>query len=148
VDQVEDDVRQIASSMDRLKTLHGERVNAVFEDTTGRDREIEGLSNGITGKFRHAESTLKKIGKAAEPGQELSQSEVKVRMNIQSSMARKIQEMSVRFRQQQKEYLSDVSGQKSGNDMQVSAVLCAVLCIIEDMQASMPRARPPKSSSF
>jgi len=119
VDQVDDDVRQIQSMMKELEKLHADRVSSVFAtDLKGRDREIEVNTNNITGKFRHAESLLKKIGKVSEPGQTLTDSEIKVRANIQSSNAKKIQTLSVQFRKQQKEYLSSVSKQRSGNDGQ------------------------------
>lgn len=77
-------------------------------------------------QFRHAESTLKKIGRVTEPGKSLTKAEVEVRANIQSSNARKIQELSVAFRRQQKQYLSDVTAQKSGNDSQFGLELTGV----------------------
>lgn len=105
--------------MAKLENLHGERVNNIFDkDLKGRDREIEQVTNSITGKFRHAEQLLKKIGRASEPGQILSPAEVKVRSAIQSSNASKIQQISAQFRKLQQKYLADVSAQKSGNDSQ------------------------------
>ncbi|GMI37718.1 hypothetical protein TrCOL_g8565 [Triparma columacea] len=119
VDQVDDDVRNIKSMMAKLENLHGERVNNIFDkDLKGRDREIEQLTSSITGKFRHAEQLLKRIGRASEPGQTLSPAEVKVRAAIQSSNASKIQQISAAFRKLQQKYLTDVSAQKSGNDSQ------------------------------
>ncbi|GMH63716.1 hypothetical protein TrST_g12034 [Triparma strigata] len=119
VDQVDDDVRQINDMMAELKTLHSDRIKSVFDtDLKGRDREIEVTTNNITGKFRHAESLLKKIGKVAEPGQTLTDSEIKVRANIQSSNAKKLQTLSCTFRKQQKDYLTSISSQKSLNDTQ------------------------------
>ena len=103
----------------QLENLHGERVNNIFDkDLKGRDREIEQLTSSITGKFRHAEQLLKRIGRASEPGQTLSPAEVKVRAAIQSSNASKIQQISAAFRKLQQKYLTDVSAQKSGNDSQ------------------------------
>ena len=116
VDQVDDNVRSIQSFMKDLEVLHGDRINAVFEDSTDRDYEIESLTKAITGKFRDAEKCLKKIGKVAN----LTESEQKVRSNIQRSMAKKLQELSLDFRKSQKQYLMDVRGQKSGNDVNMS----------------------------
>lgn len=112
VDQIDDDVRQIMTMIKELSVLHGDRVNAVFEDSTGRDEEIEGMTKRITGKFRAAERRLKTIASSAS--ETLPDSEAKVRSNIQRSVAKKLQELSLEFRKSQKKYLNDVRAQKSG----------------------------------
>ena len=56
VDQVDDDVGSVREMMKRLESLHGERVNSVFDkDVKSRDREIEGLTSSITAKVRERE---------------------------------------------------------------------------------------------
>ena len=56
VDQVDDDVGSVREMMKRLESLHGERVNSVFDkDVKSRDREIEGLTSSITAKGRERE---------------------------------------------------------------------------------------------
>lgn len=120
VDQVDDDVKNVKKLMKDLTALHGERVSSVFDrgDMGSRDREIQDKTDLITKKLRHAEKVLKDIGKAEEPGKEVTDSDVKVRTAIQMSMAKKIQELSMEFRKQQKTYLADVQRQKGGGDNQ------------------------------
>ena len=53
---MDDDVGSVREMMKRLESLHGERVNSVFDkDVKSRDREIEGLTSSITAKVRERE---------------------------------------------------------------------------------------------
>jgi len=112
VDAVESCLTEIQHQMSSLKSLHAQRVGSVF----GRDLEvmegkIEKLTNDITDAFRKAERHLQKVGMATKRagGQEAT-----VGANIQRSLAKRLQEMSMSFRQSQRKYLADVQAQKSG----------------------------------
>jgi len=113
VDQVEEDIRQIQQKMKELSNSHTKRLMVTFDDTNEaeRDRDIEVTTQAITGLFHHAEGILRKVG-AGTP----TPSEAKVRENIQRSLARKLQSLSITFRNSQKEYLQRVRAQKSGNE--------------------------------
>ena len=65
-------------------------------------------------RFRTCEAILKRVGDATKKG---SGEEATIGANIQRSLAKKLQELSVQFRQKQRKYLSDVQIQKSGGVM-------------------------------
>lgn len=66
-----------------------------------KEREIDAKTREITDLFHHAESVLKKFAKQSEDPS-LTQADRTVRKNMQMSMARKIQGLSMSFRSTQK----------------------------------------------
>ena len=70
-------------------------------DETKQERDIDVLTQEITGYFRHAETLLSKFGKEAT-GPEITVSEQTIRSNMQRSMAKKLQGLSSSFRAGQK----------------------------------------------
>ncbi len=72
-------------------------------DETEQEREIEFKTREITEVFHHAESLLKKFSKLADDSS-LPSSEKTVRKNMQISMAKKLQGLSMSFRATQKVY--------------------------------------------
>ena len=85
-----------------LSTLHTKRLMVNFEtDETEQERDIESKTREITEVFHHAEGLLKKFSKLAdEPN--LTAPERTVRKNMQMSMAKKLQGLSMSFRATQK----------------------------------------------
>jgi hypothetical protein len=70
-------------------------------DEAHQEREIDAKTREITDCFHHAESVLKRFGKQSEDPN-LSVADRTVRKNMQMSMARKIQGLSMSFRSTQK----------------------------------------------
>lgn len=70
-------------------------------DEAEQEREIEGKTREITEVFHHAEGLLKRFSKQSEDPS-LSVSERTVRKNMQMSMAKKLQGLSMSFRSTQK----------------------------------------------
>ena len=100
--------------MRELSTLHTKRLMVNFEaDESQQERDIDIKTQEITELFRHAETLLKKFKKQGED-ENISTSERAVRKNMQSSVAKKLQGLSMAFRSTQKEYLSRLRIQKSG----------------------------------
>jgi hypothetical protein len=64
--------------------------------------------------FRHAEGLLKRFGSQGDEGN-VSQQELTVRSNMQRSMAKKLQGLSMAFRGSQKEHRNRLQAQKSGS---------------------------------
>jgi len=62
-------------------------------------------------KFRQAERLLQRVGIATKRA---GGEEAMIGTNIQKSLAMKLQELSVEFRQKQRKYLADVQSQKGG----------------------------------
>ena len=85
-----------------MTALHNKRLMVNFEtDEAEQEREIEAKTREITEVFHHAEGLLKRFSKQSEDPS-LSQSERTVRKNMQMSMAKKLQGLSMSFRSTQK----------------------------------------------
>lgn len=88
--------------MRELSSLHTKRLMVNFEtDETLQEREIDLLTQEITEIFRHAENILKKFGNQGDESK-ISQQELTVRANMQRSLAKKLQGLSMTFRSNQK----------------------------------------------
>jgi hypothetical protein len=77
-------------------------------DEIVQEREIDILTHEITDIFRHAETILKKFGNQGDEGK-ISQQELTVRANMQRSMAKKLQGLSMSFRASQKVFFFVIS---------------------------------------
>ena len=100
IDQAEDDAEKIRNKMKELAALHTKRLMVNFEsDETQQEREIDIKTREITELFHHAEGILKRFGKQSENA---SASEQTVRNNMQRSLAKKLQGLSMTFRTSQK----------------------------------------------
>eukprot|EP01041_Mallomonas_annulata_P000100 gene100-140_t len=116
IDKIEQDIARIQSKMLELKGLHTKRLMVNFEsDEVKQERDIDQKTQEITEIFRTVEGSLKSFSKHTEAMQE---AERVVRNNIQRSMAKKLQGLSMSFRTSQKEYLSRLQAQKSGSGAQ------------------------------
>jgi hypothetical protein len=118
IELVEEETKKIQILMRELHTLHNKRLTVSFntnEDDQERDINMKTLE--ITEVFRRAEGCLKKFGNQGDE-RNISASERTVRRNIQSQHARAMQELSLKFRASQKQYMQRVQAQKngSGND--------------------------------
>mmetsp|Transcript_15906 Transcript_15906/g.16653 ORF Transcript_15906/g.16653 Transcript_15906/m.16653 type:complete len:306 (-) Transcript_15906:188-1105(-) len=118
IEQAESDLSKIQSKMRELSALHTKRLMVNFEtDETLQEREIDLLTQEITEIFRHAENILKKFGNQGDESK-ISQQELTVRSNMQRSLAKKLQGLSMTFRSNQKEYLARLQAQKNGSGAQ------------------------------
>eukprot|EP00128_Syssomonas_multiformis_P014396 Colp12_sorted_trinity150504_noHs@34340 len=100
--------------MGELSALHTKRLMVNFEtDEAHQEREIDAKTREITDLFHHAENVLKRFGKQSEDTT-LSVADRTVRKNMQMSMAREIQGLSMSFRSTQKQYMMKVQNQKHG----------------------------------
>lgn len=118
IEQAEADIAKIQTKMRELSAMHTKRLMVTFDaDESVQEREIDILTSQITDVFRHAENLLKKFGKQGDE-KTISQEEKVVRMNLQRSMAKKLQGLSTAFRTSQKEYLMKLQAQKTGSGAQ------------------------------
>ena len=116
IEQAEKDMGSIKRGMTELSGLHTKRLigNSDFDtDEAKQEREIDVKVQEITNSFRHAEGLLKRFGKQGDETN-ISDSEFKVRKNMQSSLAKRLQSLSAKFRAMQKDYLGRLQKQKSG----------------------------------
>lgn len=87
-------------------------------DEVQQEREIESKTREITEVFHHAESLLKKFSKQTDVNQDLTPAEKTVRKNLQMSMAKKLQTLSISFRTSQRSYMTNLQAQKNGTGSQ------------------------------
>ena len=113
VDAVERSLQTIRAQMNDLRSLHSQRVGSVFgKDLDDMEGRIERMTAGITDEFRVAERHLQTVGRQAAASQ--TPDEATVGANVQRSLAKRLQELSVDFRQSQRKYLAEVQAQKTG----------------------------------
>ena len=112
VDAVHAELSDISRLTSILQSLHASRVGAVFgRDLEDMEGKIERMTRDITDRFRVAERLLQRVGSATRRA---GGEEAAVGANVQRSLAKKLQELSVEFRQKQRKYLADVQAQKLG----------------------------------
>ena len=88
--------------MRELSELHSRRLLVDFEsDEAKQERDIDIATQEITELFRHAEGVLAYFSNKKN-NTNLSSSEIVIQGNIQHTMARKLQGLSMTFRSTQK----------------------------------------------
>jgi syntaxin 16 len=113
VDAVEQSLDTIKSQMNDLQALHSQRVGSVFgKNLDNMEGRIDKMTNAITDEMRLAERHLQAVGKQAAAA--TTAQEATVGANVQRSLAKRLQELSVTFRQSQRKYLAEVQAQKTG----------------------------------
>ncbi|XXQ33253.1 t-SNARE coiled-coil homology domain-containing protein [Plasmodiophora brassicae] len=107
VDEIEAHLKEIASGMANLATLHDKRLKVNFDDDDEeQDRKIDALASDITRLVRKAEAKLKKIASVGNTSANaLSQEERTTRFNVMRSLGTKLSNQSKQFRQMQKDFL-------------------------------------------
>lgn len=115
VNETEKIVKDVEQRMIKLHDAHKSRLMVRFDDDadTARDEEIDELTNGITKRLQEAHALVKLIG-TKDGRAEVGGEEEAVRLNIQKSVASKLQSLSMEFRKSQKQYMSRLKMQKSG----------------------------------
>lgn len=110
---------QIRTNMCVLADLHASRLVVRIDDDSGsqaKDRQIDGLTKATTKKFRQAETKLGEITRGVKSvegeGDAVGDADLSVRVNCQRSLATSLQQLSLDFRQQQREYMQKVKLQK------------------------------------
>ncbi len=115
IEAVEEETQKIGVMMRELQSLHNKRLTVSFDmNEDDQEREINQKTLEITEVFRKAESYLKKFSSQGDE-RNISASERTVRRNMQSQSARSLQELSLKFRGSQKQYMQRVQAQKSGS---------------------------------
>ncbi|KAI8325222.1 t-SNARE [Martensiomyces pterosporus] len=110
VDDVNEQMEDIARKITRLSNLHKSHLLPGFDDRSAEEQEINMLTQDITTQFKSCGEVVRGIGQLQSHGQE----EV-VGRNIQSSLAVKLQEQSAAFRKSQSTYLQKMSKRKDVN---------------------------------
>lgn len=83
-------------------------------DEMQQEMDIDAKTREITVIFRNSEKLLGNFSKQIESAT-ISPEEKKVRQNMQRSIGKKLQGLTISFRTTQKEYMTRLKGQKSGS---------------------------------
>ncbi|CAO3672014.1 unnamed protein product [Umbelopsis vinacea] len=111
VDEVEEDIKEIKEKINRLDVMHRKHLLPGFDDRSSDEAAIEELTEDITMQFHSAKNRIKRIGAEGKRGS--SQHEQQMSVNIQTSLASKVQDISSSFRKKQSLYLQKMQGQEN-----------------------------------
>ncbi|GKY95931.1 hypothetical protein MPSEU_000553700 [Mayamaea pseudoterrestris] len=116
VQAVEDLLVEIQNHMDQLQHMHATRLGSVFgKDLANMEQRIEQATFDLTEQLRQAERLLQAVGVATRQSSLSGDDDAAtIGANIQKSLAKRLQETSLAFRQSQRKYLAEVQTQKSG----------------------------------
>ena len=114
VDECREHMKQIGKKMQDLENTHNLRLR-VFSDSEEAklESEIDIITGQITGLFRKTERNLKRI---FSTNLQQGTHDDTIRRNIQSSMAKQLQDYSFEFRGMQKTYMSKLKEKKHGSE--------------------------------
>lgn len=117
VEQIKHDTEQIQKKLVDLQKLHTERLKVSFGgDEVQKERDIDILTQNITGLLKKSENSLKRIAVVGNaPGSKLPQEEQMVRLNVMRNFATQLRGLSKDFRLSQKDYLQRLRGQEQGS---------------------------------
>jgi len=102
IDDINYDISRIKTKMNELSECHKKHLLPQFgvDDRVEDEQSIEILTEHITKMFQQAQLKVQRIG-----GDGIKKQEESIKKNVQSSLASQLQELSVVFRKNQKDYL-------------------------------------------
>lgn len=102
-----------------LQLIHTRRLMIRFDDSEEQhDLEIDKVTAEITSLFHHADQALKQITRPFVGGEaSVSPTDRLVRLNTQRAAASRLQQLSSKFRTQQRDYMQRLQLQKFGSEM-------------------------------
>lgn len=110
VDRVDALTAKIEGRMKELEALHRARLLVGFDDSeAAKERDIDVMTQEITAMLRETESVLRRLSQEGDQGTERV-----VTRNVQRSMAKRIQTLSINLRKSQKDYMAQLKAQKQG----------------------------------
>ena len=111
-DAVEENFKKIEAKINDLKALHKKRLLVNFEtDEAQQEHDIDIREQQIKKIFRDTEKQIKNFLNDNK-GDKVSPEEKKVRENMQRSLGKKLQNLTILFRTTQKEYFHQIKAQK------------------------------------
>jgi len=112
MDDANTDVETVKGKLKKLDKLHREQQDVVdFDDDVGREQQVEILSSEITQLMRAAQGKALKVKKL----QLDSPAEQRIRDNMVSTIATKLQGLSDQFKEKQKSYLTRMQQMQAGD---------------------------------
>lgn len=103
VTDIQYEITTIKTRLQDLSELHKSHLLPGFHDRDDEEHSIEVLTSEVTKMFHKAQKMTKAIGKGHEIN---TAEETQLKNNIKSELARELQDLTITFRQAQKNYLS------------------------------------------
>ncbi|KDO31366.1 hypothetical protein SPRG_03983 [Saprolegnia parasitica CBS 223.65] len=115
VDLANECIAQLQLKLDYLQKMHTRRLMVRFDESEKQhDLDIDSMTQEISKLFHSAESALQKVTREPLTASGLaSPAERNVRVNVQRSLASKLQELSSRYRRSQREYMETLRSQRN-----------------------------------
>mmetsp|Transcript_3481 Transcript_3481/g.12562 ORF Transcript_3481/g.12562 Transcript_3481/m.12562 type:complete len:322 (-) Transcript_3481:67-1032(-) len=114
-DEVAADIERIRKKLGELSEIHAKVfLTTSFDDVNSDEHVVEVVTQEISRLFRKGEQKLKKLS-APGVGEEHSETDAKIRKNVQMSLAAELQQLSFAFRKKQKDYLNNLQHQREGD---------------------------------
>ncbi|PRP85934.1 hypothetical protein PROFUN_06056 [Planoprotostelium fungivorum] len=124
VSDVRYQIDQIKKKMEELEKIHKQQLLPQFGvDHSEQEQTIEIMTQQITAKFQAAKTAIQKISMVSPEeaktmkggGKQENLRQISVRVNAQTQLAQEVQELSSKFRKDQKKFLSSLANQKGRN---------------------------------
>lgn len=107
-------ITNIKKKMEDLSKLHSQHLLRIFDDRPEEQHEIEILTEEITRLFRDSEKKIKEIEFiSSNKAEDDKRQEIIIKKNIQRTLASEVQELSIKFRKNQRDYLNRMRGKEA-----------------------------------
>ncbi|GJQ10170.1 hypothetical protein GpartN1_g1961.t1 [Galdieria partita] len=111
-EELNNNVTSITHQLAQLESLQQNHLLPGFEERSEQERQISELSRNITLLLQRSEERMRLLAPSSEESN-ISSEEKLLRTNAQKYFASKLQELSISFRRNQKEYLRKLQGQNA-----------------------------------
>jgi len=112
-DEARENLKTIKEKLAQLTKAQQKRLRKVFQDSGTPDKEVEAITLSVSQAIRKCESGIQQV--KARGGAASSEKERKFLLNVQTNLAQQLQQLSQQFRQEQKQYMSDISRRQQGD---------------------------------
>mmetsp|Transcript_54336 Transcript_54336/g.119166 ORF Transcript_54336/g.119166 Transcript_54336/m.119166 type:complete len:321 (+) Transcript_54336:53-1015(+) len=118
VEQLKSDLKTIADLIPQLAKLQRNRLKRVFDESG--EGEINSVSGQLDALFRQCEQNVKRLQAFDVPVTGLSKNDATVRLNVQRTLATRLQSLSGLYRQQQKHFMGELKKRSAAGEVQSS----------------------------
>jgi len=111
-EEAREDLTVLKDKLVALTKAHNKRFLKVFGNDGSPDKDVEALTQQCSALVRECEQRIKQVKTMGAAN--TSHRDLEARQNVQRGLAMQLQQLSQQFRQQQKDYLSEIRGRQKG----------------------------------
>jgi len=108
-----EDLKTLKDKLAALTKAHHKRLLKVFGDDGSPDKDVEAMTRQCSALVRQCEQRIHQVKSRGAASS--SDRDLEFRQNVQRGLATQLQHLSQQFRQQQKDYLSEIRGRQKGS---------------------------------